>query len=240
MNDATHGRRPAITPEDFAAAEPAVVAPQLDAGTIHLWRLPYRRAQGRGPLRALLAGYLGVDSAAIALHDDEHGKPHLGLREPAANRAAQEKTASLRFNWSHSGDVALLALASGAEMIGVDIERVRPRARALDLARRFFAPAEADALAACTLAERERAFLALWCAKEATLKALGRGIAFGLQRVAFARGGDGWVPGQFDAGAGAAHAWQLHALVPMPGYLGALAWRGPRLRVQAWRPAAEA
>src|SRR3546814_6405959 len=58
---------------------------------------------------------------------------------------------------------------------GIDLERQRPRARALEIAERYFSADEAAALAALPAADRSVAFLELWTAKEAVLKALGRG-----------------------------------------------------------------
>ncbi len=217
-----------ITEHDFIAAEPAIVASSLGDDSIHLWRVPYRRAHGRSPLRALLAAYLRVEPDTLVLRDDEYGKPRL-----AKNEGADFDTPG--FSWSHSGELALVALARGVEP-GVDVERLRPRRRALELARRFFDLEEARMLSACPDAEREIMFLRLWCAKEAVLKALGRGIAFGLERVAFAPLGSNWRPARFAADAGEAATWQIRPLIPAPGYLGALAWRGPPRKIHALRP----
>lgn len=259
MSDSTArdvSQRGAIAASDFVAAEPAAVAPLLDDDSIHLWRLPYYRAHGRAPLRTLLAAYLGADTDSVVLREDEYGKPRL-LDHKSADFVDDERNARikntekttpkqathdrdselLRFNWSHSRELALVALARGIEP-GVDVERIQEQKRTLELAHRFFAPTEALVLTACPESEREAAFLRLWCAKEAVLKALGHGITFGLERVVFARNADGWRPAQFVAEAGEASAWQMHALSPAPGYLGALAWCGPPRKVQAWRPLA--
>src|SRR3546814_11324671 len=62
---------------------------------------------------------------------------------------------------------------------GADLELLRPRPRALALAERFFVRSETGALLALPAEAREAAFVRLWCAKEAVLKAHGRGLAFG-------------------------------------------------------------
>ncbi|HEX6613201.1 MAG TPA: 4'-phosphopantetheinyl transferase superfamily protein [Rhodanobacteraceae bacterium] len=214
-----------IGPDDFVAALPAQVAPGL-GDAVHLWRLPYARNMGRAPLRALLAAYLATDAAALELRNDEHGKPQLF--------AHGESHRVLQFNWSHSGSLALVALAR-TTIPGVDIEQPREGVKILEIARRFFAPGEADALADCGGTEREALFFRLWCGKEAVLKALGRGLAFGLERVAFEREGGGWRQGRFDPEAGSPADWQVHAVAPAPGYVGAVAWRGPAKAIRAWR-----
>jgi|SRR5690348_4192532 len=211
-----------IGPEDFVIASPAQAASQLGED-VHLWRLPYARGMGRAPLLALLAAYLDADPAMLELRNDEHGKPHLF--------ADDKEHRELQFNWSHSGAFALVALARDVTP-GVDIEQPRAGVKILEIAQRFFAPAEAQALAECAEGECEALFFRLWCAKEAVLKALGRGLAFGLERVAFERQGDGWRPAQFDPAAGAAAGWQVKALSPVPGCAGALAWHGAPRAVQ--------
>lgn len=189
-------------------------AKQLDSKAIHVWQLDYQRAQGRGPLLQALAAYLGVDAEQVRLLEGEHGRPRL---DPAHD-------SSLDFNWSHSGGHALIAIARGIAP-GVDIERRRPQPRALPLARRFFAADEAAALAALSEDDRAAAFLDLWTAKEALLKAHGRGIGFGLNRVRVLSTGGELRLLRFDQEE--TDAWQLQRLAVAPGLIAALAWRGP-------------
>ena len=60
--------------------------------------------------------------------------------------------------------------------VGVDIEREAPERADLDVARRMFTPDEALALEGMPPALRCRAFFALWTAREAYTKAIGRGL----------------------------------------------------------------
>src|SRR3546814_10443664 len=105
------------------------------------------------------------------------------------------------------------------------LELLRPRPRALALAERFFVRSETGALLALPAEAREAAFVRLWCAKEAVLKAHGRGLAFGLDRLEFALRGDDWALVACDPALGRPSDWTLHAFTPMPGYLASLAWR---------------
>lgn len=212
----------------FVAATPAVAATQLDVDRIHVWRLRYASAQGRAPFARLLAAYAHLPVEAVSLRAGPRGKPEWA--EPAAlPRAAQD----LQFNWTHSGDYALFAIARGIAL-GIDTERLGRRLRAIEVARRFFAAHEATVLAALDGAALDRAFIGLWCAKEAVLKSAGTGLSFGLDRVAFAhRGGADWVPAAIDPTLGALADWQLSGFEPAAGYRGALAWRGAGRRVVA-------
>jgi 4'-phosphopantetheinyl transferase len=192
----------------------AGIASGLDNNTVHVWLLDYQRLQQRQPLRALLAIYLGLPVEAVVLIDGEHGRPELA---PPGNQL-------LQFNWSHSGDRAIIAMARGVTP-GIDVEQVRPRSRAMELAGRFFHPDEVKALAALDASEREFRFLELWTGKEAVLKALGRGVAFGLHRLRLNVPPDGsgllWLDGEDVT------AWQFSRLDIGPNYVASIAWRGP-------------
>jgi 4'-phosphopantetheinyl transferase len=212
----------------FASERPRVAATRLDAGGIHLWRIAYAASDRRAPLLRLLAAYLNVPASTLRLREGDHGKP--SLQPPLAQDPA------LQFNWSHSGDYALIALARGVAL-GVDIERIGKPARALDVARRFFAPGESTALAAADTAARKPAFTGLWCAKEAVLKAAGTGLSFGLDRVVFEHlGRADWALADMDPVLGAPAAWHVPGFAAAPGYRGALAWRGAARTVLAFEP----
>ncbi|QCO68590.1 4'-phosphopantetheinyl transferase superfamily protein [Luteimonas yindakuii] len=187
----------------------------LSAGALRLgtidcaWR-PYTRGDRAEPqVRAWLADLLPGD--VPALERDIHGRP----RWPDAIGA--------EVSWSHSGGGLLMALARGLR-VGCDLEWMRPRMHGLELARRFFHPREAAWLESLPVPVRERVFVRLWCAKEAVLKAHGRGIAFGLHRLEFAERGDALALVDCDAALGRPQDWSLHAFEPAPGYLATLAW----------------
>lgn len=195
-------------------------AAQLGNDEIHVWQLHYQKEQGRAPLLAVLAAYLGIPADNVLLATGAHGRPAL----------ASTHGQSFDFNWSHSGDAALIAIARGIAP-GVDLERVRSRPRALEIAQRYFSRDESAALADIPATERDAAFLALWTAKEAVLKALGRGIAFGLDRLSISNSRTGALALLHLQGEDL-HAWQLQRLALDEGWLGALAWRGGKRRIR--------
>lgn len=188
----------------------------LDDDSVHVWFCADwpapRQAAESAPLRALLAGYLGTDAPRLRIARDAHGKPRLA-------------EGGLEFNLAHSAGSALIAIGRGIAP-GIDLEhagRIRP---VLALAQRFFDVSEADALAALDEPRRRAAFLQLWCCKEAVLKSLGRGLAFGLDRVVFALDGNGDVQRLAHIDSDNPSAWQVLRLRPAPGFEAALAWRG--------------
>jgi 4'-phosphopantetheinyl transferase len=139
-------------------------------GEAHVWRveLPATggRAAARGALREILGAYLGVEPAAVALTVGENGKPELADGQP-----------QLSFNLSHSGGLALVAVAAGGTAVGVDVERLRPRRDLARLAARWLPAADSAAVAAAADDEREGAFYAAWTRHEARAKCTGAGLS---------------------------------------------------------------
>lgn len=147
------------------------------------------------------------DDAADGLHRDARNRPRLVHGDAG---------------WSHSHGRLLVAYAPGGR-VGVDVEA---RARATDpmrIARRYFAQEETAALAVLDGDTRQDAFLRLWCAKEAVLKAHGGGIAFGLHKAVFEAGGDGLRMLRCDPALGHVDDWRLDLLEPEPDFIAVLA-----------------
>jgi 4'-phosphopantetheinyl transferase len=197
----------------------ANVAEHLRDDEIHVWRLDYRPQHGRKPLRSVLGAYLGIEAERVTLVNGEHGRPAL----------ADAHDPSFGFNWSHSGNHALIAVARQITP-GIDLEQMRVRPRALEIARRYFSTDEAAALAALPATLRDAAFLDLWTAKEAVLKALGRGLAFGLDRLSIASTADRLILQRLEGDDVA--AWQLQRLAIDSTLVAALAWRGDVRRIR--------
>ena len=177
------------------------------------WRDHVAGAAAEPVAREWIGPLLGLPPDRLPLSRDAHGRPR--LHPPCSDADA---------GWSHSGNGLVLAFGRGL-VLGIDLEWTRPRPNAHALARRFFAPPEADWLQELAEPAREPAFLRLWCAKEAILKAHGRGLAFGLARVVFAERAGALVLVDADAALGSPGDWRLHEWSPRPGYRAALAWR---------------
>lgn len=116
-------------------------------------------------IRRILAMCLECASHDVKLEIGPAGKPR-----PAFG--------GLEFNLSHSADRALLAVASSP--VGVDLEEVRPRPGAVDIAALAFSPLEQQALAGLKGDRWIAAFFKCWTSKEAYLKALGLGLGLPL------------------------------------------------------------
>jgi 4'-phosphopantetheinyl transferase len=165
-----------------------------------------------GVLRLLLAAYLRELPERLVLVPDSRGKPRLA--GPSGD--------SIRFNLSHSGDMALCAFAQGLE-VGVDIEQIGREVDELDIARRMFAPNEVRQLETMQGDERTAAFFQSWTRLEAVAKASGRGLG-GMPL------GEGAAKGGSDDGA----VWPIVSLQPGSGYAGAVAAEGTGWKIQCF------
>jgi hypothetical protein len=108
------------------------------AARFHFERDQRRFTAGRGFLRALLATYLGQPPAALRFSYGVWGKPSL------------YPSSKLRFNLSHSHDLALYAVSIGRD-VGIDVERFDARLGSVS-------------------------FIEEWTRHEASLKAAGTGF----------------------------------------------------------------
>ncbi|MGA9579059.1 MAG: 4'-phosphopantetheinyl transferase superfamily protein [Terrimicrobiaceae bacterium] len=180
-----------------------------------------RFAVGRGALRLILAGYLGVEPARVKFGYTAHGKPFL-LNSPA----------DIQFNLSHSHGFMVAAICLNSP-IGVDIEKKDPRFRTMEIAERFFCDGEKQQIAGLDAGARLEAFFQIWTAKEAVLKATARGLALELAKVEVALSPLRVVA--LDEGENIhSENWQLIAFQPAEEYCGTLAVAAPPSRVE-WR-----
>jgi len=168
---------------------------------------------GRAQLRRLLAARLGVRPETVELVYGPRGKP-------ALSRCFADS--EVRFNVSHSGDVAVYAFALGRE-IGIDVEAIRVICDADDIAARFFSRCEYEAYCALDRSDRPLGFFNCWTRKEAFVKALGDGLYHPLDRfdVSLTPG----VPANIlrvESTPGEDCGWTLDSLVPEPGFIGAV------------------
>lgn len=195
------------------------------AARFRLERHRQRFVAAHGALRAILGLYLSRPAAALGFERGPQGKPR--LQEAAG-------VPDLRFNLAHSRDLALCAVARGAE-VGADVEAIRPMPDAERIAARFFSAREQAMLRELPPGRREEAFVLGWTRKEAYLKAQGSGLSQPLSGFSVSL-----QPGEparlldVEGHPGEAARWSLVALSPAPGYAAALAVEGPIRRLVRW------
>ena len=193
--------------------------PQDERAYADEFRFPAARRQyviSRGRLRELLSRYLGQAARDIRLATEGEGKPVIEGGRP------------LEFNLSHSGDLVLYAVAAGIP-VGVDVEKLRPMPRALELAQRFLSREEHDELAAATPEQRSPQFFSMWVRREAYAKARGTSVWRVLERHYHQATGD--VARQMSLGDEMTSGYTVRLLPGLDGYVGAVAAPGSDWRV---------
>ena len=167
----------------------------------------------RGGLRELLGAYLGDPAATLRFRQGLRGKPAL----------AGEAT-GLHFNLSHSSDRALYAVAR--REAGVDLEAMDRRVDEAAVAERVCTAREWTAFQALP-AERQRdAFFSCWTRKEAVAKAIGDGLASGLNTLDACFREDAAPDGRVNLRDAAGREWSVLNLRMESGWAGALAAAG--------------
>ena len=183
-----------------------------------------RFVAARGALRRILARYTGEQPEDLRFSYAAWGKPRL---EPGAG--AQR----IEFNVSHSGQLAVYAIAEGRRL-GVDVERIVPvTGNDERLSRSWLSEQELVELSAMDDSARTRRFYSLWTRKEAYLKARGEGLSLDPDRV---RIPSDPIGGSFESAfeSGAAARWSLRELEAGPDYAAALAVEGHDWRLSEW------
>lgn len=175
-------------------------------------------------LRQALGHYRNISPSEIRFRFHSWGKPELA------------DDSDIRFNLSHTRDLAVVAVARGRE-VGVDVEGVRVNLDMLGLARRYFSPAEAQWVESAPPEERAEAFFTCWTGKEAYVKGRGDGLSFRLDRFqALPQAGSSALELQVYGDSQESHRWRIERLPLTPKYAAALAVEGTcsRIRLLPW------
>jgi len=188
------------------------------AARFRLSRSRDRYVVAHGTLRLILADYVKDRPEAIAFHHHPGGKPELA-----------EGSTVIRFNLSHSADLAAVVIASDRE-VGVDVERQVTHLEELRLAASLFSPREVSALESIPPGDRRAAFFRCWTRKEAYVKARDNGVSISLNDFAVSVA-SGQPPHLLWSRDGSHEAWSLHDL-QLPGpFFGAVAVQGHDARI---------
>ncbi len=197
-----------MTPTDGNPAPPIRRGFYLTPGEIHLWllyldqvvdpglpdryhelldsaeqahfrrlRLPKVARQyllSRVLVRSSLSFYSAVPPSAWRFRPGSHGRPV--ITDPGLP--------GLDFNLAHTEGLIVCAVSRDT-MLGVDVEYLDRDNQLIEIAERFFAPAEYRDLRALPVARQRERFFDYWTLKEAYIKARGLGLACPLGKFAF-------------------------------------------------------
>jgi 4'-phosphopantetheinyl transferase len=185
----------------------------------------HRFMMARACLRIILGRYIKANAAGLQFDLGPFGKPSL---------ASVKNDLDLRFNLSHSHQLALIAITRGRE-VGVDVEFMRADFADDEVAEHFFSPAEVKQFVRTPAGSKTRSFFNCWTRKEAYIKARGEGLSHPLDQfdVSFA---PDEPPGLLDSRLGAAEVsrWAFEDLSPHPAYAAALTVEGTFSRLLLW------
>jgi len=120
----------------------------------------------RASLRLILGRYLQTKPGRLQLQTNEFGKPFL---------ADQKRSQGIRFNLSHSHELALIAITRDRE-VGVDVEFMRPDFVSDEMVTHFFSRVEVEQFRVVPERLRTESFFNCWTRKEAYIKARGEGL----------------------------------------------------------------
>lgn len=164
----------------------------------------------RGALRSILGGLADVAADEVAFEVGPGGKPML-------------PEGPWRFNVSHSGELALIAVAQMVEL-GVDVEEYRTIQQSDRIVESYFTAAESAEFRKLDEDDRSEAFIRGWTRKEAVVKAQGVGLA-GLATEFETLFGPGRPPETFRLcePKDEVRGWRLWEVSPRPGYVATLA-----------------
>jgi 4'-phosphopantetheinyl transferase len=150
---------------------------------------------------ALAQAHPERNAKALRFTADSFGKPFLAER------------VSPQFNISHTTGLVALAVSFHTP-VGIDVETLGSPSVSRDLMRSVLTSAEREAVESA--ADWEHAFLDFWTAKEAVIKAEGKGLSLPLSEIEIGQ----------DSALGPSRHWTLWRSQPTPRHVLALAWHG--------------
>lgn len=128
--------------------------------------LKHKYIKTRGILRTILGSYLNIAPQSIILKTAKYGKPFLA-------------DVNLHFNLSHTNNMFVVAVSNTGD-IGVDLELCQARKSLAGIVEKCFSVAEGLYWNSLPDELKTSMFFRFWVRKEAFVKAVGRGIALGL------------------------------------------------------------
>lgn len=172
---------------------------------------------GRGLLRTILSGYLGIEPSQVQICYGQYGKPVL---EPIA----VDKI--LQFNLSHSHSMAVYTF-SWNRRVGIDVEYIHPIPDEDRLAEHFFTARESTFLRSLSGEQKWEPFYKIWTCKEAYLKAIGDGLRDSIKLVEISLSDrESSRLASIDGDQEQASDWRLETFQPATCYQAALAVEG--------------
>jgi 4'-phosphopantetheinyl transferase len=130
----------------------------------------------RALVRTVLSRYIAVAPDEWMFSTNAYGRPQ------AVNKGATD--CSLSFNISHTAGLIVLGVTK-CRSLGVDVENIVRLNISIEIANRYFAPAEVTLLNAVLPEQQQYRFYEYWTFKESYIKARGMGLSLPLDKFSF-------------------------------------------------------
>lgn len=130
----------------------------------------------RALVRSVLSRYEPVAPEAWTFVRNQYGCPQIAGPSSGAP--------PLRFNLSNTRGLIACLVARGVD-VGVDVEDTERTSATVEIADRFFSPAEVRALNTLPEADQRARFFQYWTLKESYIKARGMGLSIPLDQFSF-------------------------------------------------------
>ena len=177
----------------------------------------------RGCLRQCLSNLTGIAPKDCVFEYLKYGKPVW---------SKQQRYSDLSFNISHTHSLALIAI-SRQHSLGIDIEKIQNIKDPQPLVSRYFSPSEQIAFNQIAVADKARAFCTIWTRKEAFIKAIGEGIAYGLDNFDVSADADMQVT-EIKLHKPQSIIWTAYDLPVNEGYTACLVSNADNIAVRFW------
>lgn len=228
-NNEVHVWRASLKLEDpyvYSLKQILSAVEQARAERFHFQKDRERFIVAHGLLSLILSRYLNVEPSQLRFCYNRYGKPAL---------ASESGSNGLRFNLSHSHEVALYAITRGRE-VGVDIEHIRSDMAEAQVAKRFFSAREIAEFRSLPPKMQTEGFFNCWTRKEVYVEARGEGLTLPLDQfdVSLAPGEPAALLSTNDDPEEASRRC-LQDSSPGPGYVAALAVEGHNWRLKCWQ-----
>jgi 4'-phosphopantetheinyl transferase len=179
----------------------------------------------RASLRLILGRYLKAKPGRLELQLNQFGKPFL---------ADQKRSQGIRFNLSHSHQLALIAITRDRE-VGVDVEFMRSEFVSDEVATNFFSRVEVEQFRSVPPDLRTESFFNCWTRKEAYIKARGEGLYCPLDQFdVFVAPGTPAMLLESRVGTNETERWSFHDIDAGDRYAGSMAVENGFSRLVLW------
>jgi 4'-phosphopantetheinyl transferase len=145
-------------------------------GRFHFARDRRRYLVTRALVRSTLSRYQDRPPGSWRFSQNAYGRPEIADAAPGGR--------DLIFNLSHTDGLIVFGVTR-SRALGVDVENIQAREVSVEIADRFFSPAEAAALRSVPNNRIQSRFWEYWTFKESYIKARGMGLSIPLDKFGF-------------------------------------------------------